>query len=144
MSKQDRYEIIASLLTPVDKTAAVVTSQANCDGEIFITDDKQKLKALSTQKRHYADKVFNLKKEMKINPSWNGKALPRFVLEHPKYLSLVQLRTKLSELDVEINKHSKKVKPAKDISRFECDFVTMVRKKYPQIFEEVRDLLCKL
>ncbi len=141
MSKQDRYEVIASLLTPVDKTAAVVTSQANCDAEIFLTDDKEKLNALSMQKRHYADKVFNLKREMKINPSWNGKSLPRFVLEHPKYLSLMQLRTKLSELDVEINKLSKKVKLAKGISRFEADFVTMIKKKYPQIFEEVRDLL---
>lgn len=137
---KDRYEILGSL-TPVNKSAAVVTSQAGCDGEILIKEDKEKLKALSAQKRHYSDKVCNLKEEMKIRPNWDRRSLPRYILDHPKYLKFVQLRSKLTELDVEINKLNKKVKSKKGGNSFYVDFVTMVKEKYPHIFEEVKALI---
>lgn len=135
---EDRYEKLANSVA-VDKTAAIVTSQDGCNNDIYIKTDHEKLDALRSQKRLYADKVYALKKEMKIRPGWGGSGrdkLPRHILNHPKYLHLMDLRCKLTELDLEINKLNKKLKVRGPT--FENLFITMVKEKYPNIFKEIK------
>ena len=134
----DRYEILANSVA-VDKTAATVTSQAACNNDIYIKTDKERLDALRSQKRRYADEVYALKREMKIRPGWGGSGkdkLPRHILDHPKYHHFIYLRDRLRELDLDINKLNKKLKVRKP--SFENDFVTKVREKYPHIYDEVK------
>lgn len=139
MRKQDRYELLANS-TPINKQAVIVVSQAGCDDNIFITD-AEKLKVLGSQKRIYADKVTSLKREMRIKPNWDGKALPRYILSHSLYPELMDLRHKLACLDSEISSLRQKVKPK--IENFDSDFVSIIKQKYPRIFEEVKGILLK-
>ena len=143
MSKtNDRYEILANSAA-VNKTAAIVTSQAGCDDNIFIDTDEEKLKALCTKKSHYAEEMRSLKKEMKIKPSARGRKLPRFILDHPKYPYYTHLRDKLHELDIGIKHLSEKVKNKISPHKFANDFVTIVKEKYPHIYDEVKESIKK-
>ena len=134
----DRYENLANRVA-VDKTASIVTNQSGCDDNIYNKTDKERLEALKSQKRKYSDDVFALKREMKIKPGWGGgvKArLPRHILDHPKYHNFVYLRARLTELDLDINTLKKRVGTGEP--RFENVFVTMVKERYPDIFEEIK------
>ncbi len=142
MNKQDRYELLANSI-PVNRQAAIVTSQVGCESGLYINTDKEKLKALGLQKRHYAEEVILLKREMRIKPNWNKKSLPMWILNHPKYQYFMDLRNTLAKLDIEITELNRKVKPQDGARRFENDFIAIVKEKYPQIYEEIRVALRK-
>jgi 2-methylcitrate dehydratase PrpD len=137
---EDRYSKLA-IANPVNKQAAVVTSQTDCDDNIFLTADKDILKALGSQKRLYADKIIELKKKIGIRPSRNNDTLPRYILAHPAYQVYVNTKEKLAELDIKINHHRSKMKPKENT--FESEFVTLTKEKYPNIFDEIKNIIAK-
>jgi|TARA_R110000823_G_C15880425_1_gene495014 hypothetical protein len=134
---EDRYSKLATA-TSINKQAAVVTSQAGCDDNIFLKTDKDILEALGSQKRLYADKIVKLKKEMKIRPSATSK-LPRHILEHPAYQVYINTKEKLAELDIKINNHRSDMKPKQH--SFADEFVTLVKEKHPSIFNEIKNII---
>lgn len=138
MRKNDRYEMLANS-TPIDKTAALVANQSGCDGNIY-NGDRETLEALGKQKRWLSDKVVELKRELKIKPNWNGKLVPRHILNNPKYSRLVEMRERLSKIDGHIYE-LRQILKNENRSTFEVDFISEAKKRYPEIYEEIKSII---
>lgn len=136
----DLAKILAS--NPVNKQAALVTSQSGCVDDISCSAMERR-KALASQKQHYSEMIGSLKKELGINRKWSkGQPLPPYIHKHKKFPLLVSVSEKLTEIDKEIV-GARKEAGMQRITNFEVRFVEAVRIKYPEIFNEVKDCIFK-
>lgn len=129
--------------TPVNKTASIVTNQSGTSDD-FMLNNKEKLKVLGMRKKHLMDMIVSLKKEIGIDARKGTGAntkYPRKILQHPSYRLYRDAQDSITKLDQEIYQLRRIMDKTEPRISFENRFVTKIKEKYPDIYEEIRDLV---
>lgn len=124
---------------PVNNLASIVTSQSGCVDSIQTTT-KERRDALGAQKRRLADFCKQLKKEIGINRVFKkGMNVPPHIFKNPKYALLMETIEKLTVLDAKIVR----LKKEPLVDTFQQIFIDKVKKKHPDIYEDIKNDIIK-
>lgn len=119
--------------TPVNKTAALITNQSDCEDDFFL-NQIEKLKSLGQQKAHYSKLAHSLKQEIGVRGRWRQRDdVPAYIYKNSKYPILLGVIDELKKIEESIIEIKKDKKRYFDHGKF----IYLLREKYPDIFDEI-------
>lgn len=125
---------------PINKTAAIVTSQAGCDDN-FLIKAKEEIQIYTKRKHAIEQQIVELKKIIGIDyrESSSGK-LPRKVLNHPEYKRFLRLREDVNELRQKIMDAKTRLDKKDKIDPNFFRLVTLhLRHRFPDIYSQIEE-----
>ena len=121
-------------LTPINKTAALVTNQSGCSDD-FYNNSKEELELLGKKKQDLMAHIRHLKEKLGIDGRENGGAntkYPRHIINNPIYKTYLSAKKQATELDNEIVIVRKKLNGRNEtITNI---MKNIIRKEYPDIY----------
>lgn len=129
-------------LSPVNKSAAIVTSQAGVE-DSFLVNPHEEVRLLGERKRKLADLCFKLKEEVGIDPQRDSakKAYPPHIFRHKSFKKLMSVKKQLTDIDIEINNARKRANSIEKPTPFAEKITHLLKNNYPEIYEELKEKL---
>jgi len=128
-------------LSPVNKSAGVVTSQAGVK-DTFLLNTHERVKVLGARKRELADLCLELKLEIGIDPHRDSsrKAYPPHIFRHKSFKRLMAVKRDLTNIDIEIAEARKEAAKVPKTPYAE-KIVHLLKINYPEIYLDLKEKL---